>query len=96
MFYLIPSAVVAALGFMFWRVAFDLRRDRVRFARQHSQARFRYRPRNVYRFLFGRSFAVPGDPPEWQDRLVGSLRQLGSNPAIADQGKSDRPVRRRP
>ena len=78
MFYLLPSAVLAALGFMFWKVAFRLRSDRVKYAREETRARFRYRPANLARFLLGRSFAVPNDPPDWERRLVSSLRGLPS------------------
>lgn len=76
MVYLLPAAVVSSLGFMFWMVAFRLRSDRVRFAREVTRARFRYRPANLARFLLGRSFAIPHDPPEWERRLISSLRRL--------------------
>ena len=76
MFYLLPSAVLAALGFMFWMAAFRLRADRVKFAREVARAKFRYRPANLARFLLGRSFAIPDDPPDWERRLVSSLRRV--------------------
>jgi hypothetical protein len=76
MLYLVPTTIVAGLGFMFWMVAFRLRPDRVAFAREYARAVFRLRPTNLIRYLLGRSFAVPSETPEWQDRLVSRLRRV--------------------
>ena len=52
MFYFLPTAVAGLLFYMFWMTGFRLRRDRIRFARQHLRTKFqRQRLRQQHPFV---------------------------------------------
>lgn len=66
MLYLLPTAVAGLLFYMFWMTGFRLRRDRIRFARQHLRTKFQ---RQRLRQIVAQSYALPTDRPEWQAML---------------------------
>lgn len=66
MFYLLPSAVVGLLGYMFWMTTFRMRRDRVAFARRRNRGHFR---RERLRRLVAGSFALPPEREDWHQLL---------------------------
>lgn len=75
MFYLLPTAVIGLLGYMFWMTGFRLRRDRIRFARDDLRRRFR---RERLRRLVAQSYDLLPERPEWHtmlSRLGGESRQ---------------------
>lgn len=73
-YYLFPAAVLAMLAYMFWSVAFRLRRDRVMDLREIDRGRRIFSRRYRIRYLLGRSFKVSAEEPEWQPALVSRLR----------------------
>lgn len=75
MFYLLPVATLGMLGFVFWRTAFRLRRDRLVATREGTRGKFAFRPRERLRFLLNRSFPVPDDKPEWEEPIVSRLSE---------------------
>jgi hypothetical protein len=75
MFYLIPAATLLMLGYVFWRAAFQMRRDRLSLTREQTRGKFAFRPKDRLRFLLGRSFAVPEEKPEWEEPLVARLAE---------------------
>jgi hypothetical protein len=76
MFYLIPAATLAMLGYVFWRATFRMRRDRLEITREQTRGKFAFRSRERLRFLLVRSFAVAQDRPPWEDELVSTLGKM--------------------
>ncbi|HEY0148812.1 MAG TPA: hypothetical protein VGB70_07385 [Allosphingosinicella sp.] len=84
MFYLIPAATLVMLGFVFWRAAFRMRRDRVELTREHTRGKHALRPRERLRFLLKRSFEVAEEKPEWEEPLLSTLATI---PAPGAEGE---------
>ena len=74
MFYLLPTAVIGLLGYMFWMAGFRLRQDRIRFARDDLRRRFR---RERLRRLVAQAYNPMPERPEWHALLS---RLGGENP----------------
>ncbi|HWH17159.1 MAG TPA: hypothetical protein VNT77_02310 [Allosphingosinicella sp.] len=78
---LIPILVIGMLGYMFWRSAAHLRRDRVMNERELTRGRHAFTPRHRLRFLLGRAFRVREDEePDWQAELKSSLDKVPKEP----------------
>jgi hypothetical protein len=83
MFYMLPAATVAMLGYVFWRTVFRLRKDRLLLTREQTRGKFALRPRDRLRLLLNRSFTVADDKPDWEEPLVAKLAEAPlSEPAI--------------
>lgn len=79
---LIPILVIGMLGYMFWRSAAHMRRDRVLTEREQSRGRHAFTPRQRVRFLLSRAFHVRQDEePRWQAELKSSLDRVPKEPA---------------
>jgi hypothetical protein len=76
MFYLLPAATIAMLGYVFWRAVFRMRRDRLSATREITRGRFAFRPRERVRYLLNRSFNVSKEKPEWEGPLVARLEEI--------------------
>jgi hypothetical protein len=75
MFYMLPAATVAMLGFVFWRTVFRLRKDRLTLTREQTRGKYALRPRERLRLLLNRSFTVASDKPDWEEPLVAKLAE---------------------
>lgn len=84
--YFIPAAVIAMLGYMFWSVAFRLRRDRVTETRKQDRSHIIFSRRYRIRYLLGRSFKVSEDDPDWQPKLVSHLERAKADSAATREG----------
>jgi hypothetical protein len=73
MIYPLVAITAAMSGYMVWLLVFRLRRDRVLAQRDLTRGKFAFRPKDRLRFLLKRSFDVPAEKPEWEDRLVSGL-----------------------
>jgi hypothetical protein len=73
MIYPLVALTAAMSGYMAWLLVFRLRRDRVLAQRQLTRGKFAFRPKDRLRFLLSRSFKIPEERPEWEDRLVSGL-----------------------
>ena len=69
---LLPAAVLAMVGYMFWLAAFGMRRERVRNQREATRGRHAFTRRHRARMLLQRAFGLPEGPvcdPELLERL---------------------------
>ena len=69
---LLPAAVIGMVGYMFWRAAFGMRRERVRNQREATRGRHAFTRMHRARLLLQRAFGAPEDPvcePELLERL---------------------------
>lgn len=73
MIYPLVAITAAMSGYMAWLLVFRLRRDRVLSQRHLTRGKFAFRPKDRLRFLLKRSFDVPSERAEWEDRLVSGL-----------------------
>jgi hypothetical protein len=73
MLYLVLAAAVAAmLGFMFFRVAFAMRKDRVRSEREATRGQHAFTRNHRARMLLRRAFQLPEDA-DWQEEAKEHL-----------------------
>ncbi len=89
MIYPLVAITAAMSGYMVWLVVFRLRRDRVLAERDLTRGKFAFRPKDRVRFLLKRSFDVPQERPEWEDRLVSGLAATEDQPAGSDHDARD-------
>jgi hypothetical protein len=73
MIYPLVAITAAMSGYMAWLLVFRLRRDRVLAQRDLTRGKFAFRPKDRLRYLLKRSFDVPPERPDWEDRLVSGL-----------------------
>lgn len=85
MFYMLPAATVAMLGFVFWRTVFRLRKDRLMLTRAQTRGKYALRPRDRLRLLLNRSFQVTDDKPEWEEPLVAKLAEAPPGEAAPER-----------
>lgn len=69
----IPALVVGMLGFMFWRAAAQMRRDRVLNEREATRGKYGFTALRRARFLFDRAFRIEEQEPEWHPELCTIL-----------------------
>jgi hypothetical protein len=74
----IPVLVLGALGYMFWRAAARMRRDRVYNERQSTRGRHAFTRFHRARYLLGRAFRPGEEEPRWQAEMRARLDQLSS------------------
>lgn len=73
MYSVIPALVIGMLGYMFWRAAAQMRRDRVLNQREATRGKYGFTPFKRARFLFDRAFRVEDKEPDWHTQLCTSL-----------------------
>ena len=73
--YVLAAAIAAMWGYILV-LTLRLRHERVRTQRQQTRGKFAFRPRDRARFLLTRSFKSVPEKADWEDQLVGRLRQV--------------------
>lgn len=90
MIYPLVAITAAMSGYMVWLLVFRLRRDRVLAQRDLTRGKFAFRPKDRVRFLLKRSFDVPRERAEWEDRLVSGLGAEDQPAASEQEARDDR------
>ena len=80
MYSVIPALVIGMLGFMFWRTAAQMRRDRVLNEREATRGKYTFTPLHKARYLFKRAFRVEEQEPDWHSELRSSLDAVPVRP----------------
>lgn len=69
---LLPAAVLAMVGYMFWRAAYGMRKERVLNQREATRGKHAFTRRHRARMLLQRAFGSTEDP-NWQPELLELL-----------------------
>jgi hypothetical protein len=62
----IPIVVLGMLAYMFWRIAAQMRRDRIVNEREATRGTYAFSPMHRARFLLRHAFGLTKDEPRWQ------------------------------
>lgn len=73
-----PFIVLGALGYMFWRAALHMRRDRVWNERRAMRGRHAFTRFHRARFLLGKAFGHKTEEPDWQVALRRRLDEVNA------------------
>lgn len=76
MIYGLPLLIASMLGYIFWRSAFRLRRDRLETARRSDRWARILTSKHRARLNLGKAFDVSAEKPEWEAALIADLARV--------------------